>query len=87
MKHIKKARVYRFHELVALSIDNGAGYQPNFYITQDMAFALARMLMDAGSDCIHTQFSESMLGTHVVAYDAELAQDFRAATDHTVEKE
>ena len=67
MKKIEKARVYRFHDLIALTTELEGVSSKTVYLDQETALHLARALATVGRDVIREpSFPNSRIGTLVV---------------------
>ncbi len=73
MNVTKGARVYRFHDLVALSFKTADGYMETIYLDPDVAFGLGMVFDSIHLDInvIAKKFSKSEFGTHIVKQVAD----------------
>ncbi len=66
MNTIDGARVYRFHDTVAISFELEDQQSPTLYLDRDMAHKVAILLNKTGTDIRLWKFTESKLGTWLV---------------------
>ena len=66
MKTIDGARVYRFHNMIAVNFDSDGELSKTFYLDPDVAQNLVVLLADFADDIVDVDFQHSLKRTMLV---------------------